>query len=65
MQMQDVPSAVNALQFFANLQPSIRYSYAIKTYPSEFDGLFSVGIIIILSGISMKNGGWICNLLNS
>lgn len=46
MQMQDVPSAVNALQFFANLQPSIRYHYAVKMYPCKFDRLFSVGIII-------------------
>jgi len=23
--MQDIPSAVNALQFYSNVQPSIRY----------------------------------------
>ena len=32
LQMQDIPSAVNALQFYANVQPSIRYKIYIYIY---------------------------------
>jgi len=30
--MQDVPSAVNALQFYANIQPSIRYKWIVYIF---------------------------------
>ncbi|KAM7511246.1 hypothetical protein LguiB_010121 [Lonicera macranthoides] len=33
LQMQDVPSAVNALQFYTNVQPSIRYlDYCLRDF---------------------------------